>query len=67
MLGIGGNFKLLLVCATDAMKPTQTLDAIEARQNALCEQLALNLLGAVALGHPVDAAAALMRGFDGNH
>ena len=50
MLGIGGNFKLLLVCAADAMKLTQTLDAIEARQNALCEQLALNLLGAVALG-----------------
>ena len=67
MLGIGGNFKLLLVCAADAMKPTQTLDAIEASKDALREQLTLDLLGAVALGHPVDATAALMCRFDGNN
>ena len=48
------------------MKPTQTLDAIEASQNTLREQLALDLFWAMALGHPVDATAVLMRGFDGN-
>ena len=66
MFRIRGDFKLLLVCAADAMKPTQTLDAIEASRDALRKQLTLNLLGAVALGHPVDATATLMCGFDGN-
>ena len=66
MLGIGGHFKLLLVRTADAMKFAQTLDAIEAGRNTLRQQFALDFLWAVALGHPVDAAAALMRGFDGN-
>ena len=48
------------------MKFAQTLDAIEAGRNTLRQQFALDFLWAVALGHPVDAAAALMRGFDGN-
>jgi hypothetical protein len=54
MLGIGGHFKLLLVRASDAMQPTQTLDAIQPSGNALREQLASNLLWAT------NATAALM-------
>ena len=50
MFRIRGNFKLLLVCATNAMQSAQTLDAIEASQNALRGQFALDLLGAMALG-----------------
>ena len=49
------------------MQPAQALDAIQPGLHALREQLTLNLLGAVALGHPVDAAAALMCRFDGDH
>ena len=57
MFRICSDFKLLLVCAADAVQPTQTLDAIEASLLALREQLASNLLGAMALGHPEKATA----------
>ena len=66
MFRIGGDSKFLLVCAADAVQPAQTLDAIQPSHHALREQPASNLLGAVALGHPVDATATLMRSFDGN-
>ena len=67
MFRIRGDFKLLLVCAADTMQPVQALDAIQPSLLALREQLASNLFGAVALGHPVDATATLMCGFDGNN
>ena len=43
------------------MQPAQALDAIQPGLHALREQLTLNFLGAV------DAAAALMCRFDGDH
>ena len=67
MFRIRSDFKLLLVYAADAVQPAQALDAIEASRDTLRKQLTLNLLGAVALGHPVDATAVLVRGFDGNN
>ena len=72
MFRIRGDSKFLLVCAANAVQPAQALDAIQPSLLALREQLASNLLGAVALalghpvGHPVDATATLMRRFDGN-
>ena len=50
MFRIRGDFKLLLVCTADTMQPAQALDAIQPCLLALREQLASNLLGAVALG-----------------
>ena len=64
MFRIRSDFKLLLVYAADAVQPAQ---ALEASRDTLRKQLTLNLLGAVALGHPVDATAVLVRGFDGNN
>ena len=45
---------------TNAMQPAQTLDTIQSGHDALSQQLASNLLGAV------DPTAKLMRRFDGN-
>ena len=67
MLRIGRHSEFLFMRTTNAMQSAQTLDAIEASKDALREQLTLDLLGAVALGHPVDATAALMCRFDGNN
>ena len=67
MFRIRGDSKFLLVCAANAVQPAQTLDAIQPSHHALREQLASNLLGAVALGHPVDATATLMSGLDSNN
>ena len=67
MFRIRGDSKFLLVCTANAVQPAQALDAIQPSLLALREQLALDLLGAVALGHPVDATAALMCRFDGNY
>ena len=61
MFRIGGDSKFLLVCAADAMKSAQTLDAIQPSLLALRELLASNLLGAV------DATATLMSGLDSNN
>ena len=64
MLRVGRHSEFLFMRTTNAMQSAQTLDAIEASKDALREQLTLDLLGAVALGHPVDTAATLMRGFE---
>ena len=60
MFGISCDFELLFMRTADAMQPAQTLDTIQPSLLALREQLTLDLLSAV------DAAATLMRGFDGN-
>ena len=67
MLRVGRHSEFLFMRTTNAVQPAQALDPIEARKDALRAQLALDLLGAVALGHPVDATAALMCRFDGNN
>ena len=50
MLRVGRHSEFLFMRTTNAMQSAQTLDAIEASQNALRGQFALDLLGAMALG-----------------